>query len=910
VKKLRNFIDRYIFSEEFPLEARVLNMTCLVGMAAALTATFARILMGNGPFVILFMVGIIFSILLLIYLSNLLHLYKLGILITLLSLGDVLFPLIFFSQGGLDGGMSAYFVLSIVIIFLLSRGKICAIILITHVVWVISCYYLARFFPQLVIPIKEPQRTIDHIQSFLVSGFFIGTVVKFQDRMYQLERKKVEDSGKELVRQDKLLQVVNDAAAILLASDPEQFEDALQQSLEMMARCVDINRIYIWKNNLRDGVLYYTQVCEWEEGSGLLKDESIAKMEFSYRESIPEWETKLSGKHCVSGPLGSLSPAEQQRLAPYGILSILVIPVFLQDHFWGFVSFDDCRKERGFPESEEGILRSGGLLIANAMLRNEMTQNLVYARESALSSAKAKSEFLSNMSHEIRTPLNAIIGMTAIAKNSGETSRKDYCLDKINEASAHLLGVINDILDMSKIEANKFELSPEEFSFEKMLQRVVNVINFRVDEKGQHFTVHMDKHIPRILIGDDQRLAQVITNLLSNAVKFTPDKGSIRLNAFLAKEKGGICTIQIEVSDTGIGIGPEQQSLLFSSFQQADSSISRKFGGTGLGLAISKQIVEMMGGEIWVRSEPNRGSTFAFTVQAERGPEEGQDVAIGFYWKDLRVLAVDDEADVREYFKDIAARFGFACDTAATGEDALECIRRNGPYTVYFVDRGLPGIDGIELSRRIKAMEGLHPIVIMISATEWSIIQAEAHSAGVDRFIPKPLFPSVLLDCINECLGIDKLTRPEETRPAEQDCFKGCRILLAEDVEINREIVIALLEPTRLDIECAENGVEAVQRYCGDPERYRMILMDIQMPEMDGYEATRRIRAFEEDRKKNMAGHPAGISPGGIPIVAMTANVFREDIEKCLEAGMNDHVGKPLDFNEVLEKLRRYLHRR
>ncbi|MDR2095168.1 MAG: response regulator, partial [Treponema sp.] len=585
---------------------------------------------------------------------------------------------------------------------------------------------------------------------------------------------------------------------------------------------------------------------------------------------------------------------------------------------WGFVSFDDYLMEREFPENEEAILRSGSLLIANAMMRNEMTQNLVHARESALSSARAKSEFLSNMSHEIRTPLNAIVGMTAIAKNSGETERKDYCLDKINDASAHLLGVINDILDMSKIEANKFDLSLSEFNFEKTLQRAVNVITFRVDEKKQHFTVHMDKHIPRTLIGDDQRLTQVITNLLSNAVKFTPDEGAIRLDAALVKEEGNICTIKIEVSDTGIGIDQEQQARIFSSFEQADSSISRRFGGTGLGLAISKRIVEMMGGEIWIKSEPGQGSTFGFTIKAERGVEEIQTIS-AFNLKDLRVLAVDDDPDIRDYFEDIAARFGFACDTAGSGEEALEKIGRNGSYNICFVDWKLPGINGVELARRIKKQAAStepeqggtkvsppgqpFPIVILISATDWNVIEADARSAGVNRFLPKPLFPSSIMDCINECLGTARLMPVEKTEPDKSDNFSGYRILLAEDVEINREIVLALLEPTQLAIDCAENGTEAVRLYTGNPEAYQMIFMDIQMPGMDGYEATRRIRTFEKDLNKQLAPD----SPKEIPIIAMTANVFREDIEKCLESGMNDHVGKPLDFSEVLEILRRFL---
>jgi CheY-like chemotaxis protein len=307
-----------------------------------------------------------------------------------------------------------------------------------------------------------------------------------------------------------------------------------------------------------------------------------------------------------------------------------------------------------------------------------------------------------------------------------------------------------------------------------MLRKVAGVINFRVEERNQTLVVTVDKNIPRFLAGDDQRLAQVITNLLSNAVKFTPEGGSIRLNAFLDGEDAGVYTVRIEVIDTGIGISPEQQARLFSSFEQADSGTSRKFGGTGLGLAISKRIVELMGGRIWIESELGRGSTFAFTIKAGQGHEE------------------------------------------------------------------------------------------------------EPGSAA-----------------------------PEEIS------LKNASILVVEDVDINREIVLALLTPTNIAIDTAENGAAAVEAFKANPEKYGMIFMDLQMPEMDGFEATRRIRAFEKSRKEEalrQGGDETQRSvPKPVPIVAMTANVFKEDVERCLEAGMNDHVGKPLNIAEVMQKLRQYL---
>jgi PAS domain S-box-containing protein len=387
---------------------------------------------------------------------------------------------------------------------------------------------------------------------------------------------------------------------------------------------------------------------------------------------------------------------------------------------------------------------------------------LIAAKELAEQTSRYKSEFLANMSHEIRTPLNAIIGMTNIGKSAGDLDRKNYCLRRIEEASGHLLGVINDILDMSKIETGKIELSPSEFNFEKTLKKVVNIVSLRIEEKRQKLNLRIDENIPETLAGDEQRLSQVITNILGNAVKFTPEEGFILLDASLTEENDGVCVIKITVTDSGIGISPEQQARLFQPFRQAESSTTRKYGGTGLGLAISKRIVEMMGGDIRIESALGEGASFIFTVRVKRG--EGTNVQ-----------------------------------------------------------------------------------------------------------------------------------NSEETVQISVNQFAGRRILLAEDVEINREIVASLLEHTLLKIDCAENGLEALRMFGESPDEYEMIFMDVQMPEMDGYDATRSIRALPVPNAKT------------VPIIAMTANTFTEDIEKCLQAGMNGHIGKPLDFGEIMAMLGNYL---
>ena len=532
-------------------------------------------------------------------------------------------------------------------------------------------------------------------------------------------------------------------------------------------------------------------------------------------------------------------------------------------------------------------------VIASGFIRKPFDQ-ITVLKELAEAHSKAKSDFLANMSHEIRTPMNAIIGMTTIGKSADNLERARSCFNKIEEASQHLLGVINDILDMSKIEAGKLSLSPIEFNFEKMLRRVINVMKFRSDEKRQEIIVHIDSNIPAFLIGDDQRLAQVITNLMSNAVKFTPIAGSITLDAKLKDTKYDKAEILITVTDTGIGVTAEQKQNIFNSFQQAEAGTARKFGGTGLGLSISKRIVEMMDGNIWVDSVPGEGAAFSFTFLMQKSdknyvPFQMNSDAL----KKIRILVADNEKPVLEYFDDILQHFEMYYDTAISGEKALELVKENGNYDIYFIDWKMPEMNGIELAKKLR-MKDDNANIVIISAAEIRDIEEEARKIGVNKFLTKPIFPSTIVDILTDYLGADMQDDVVDL-PVIDENLKGRKILIAEDLEINREIVQAILEPMMLEIDFAENGKEAVRIFSEAPNKYEMIFMDIQMPEMDGYEATRQIRASDFQTAKE------------IPIVAMTANVYKEDIEKCISAGMNAHVGKPLNFDEVMETLRKYL---
>ena len=532
------------------------------------------------------------------------------------------------------------------------------------------------------------------------------------------------------------------------------------------------------------------------------------------------------------------------------------------------------------------------------VIMHDITE-LTRSKEIAEQASIAKGEFLSRMSHEMRTPMNAIIGMTAIAKGSNDPIKKEYCLNNIEGASKHLLGVINDILDMSKIEANKFELSFDTFVFEDMLISVSNVINFRVEEKRQNFIVNLDDSIPHSIIGDELHLAQVITNLLTNAVKFTQDGGTITLFAKSLPVTDSVSALQIEISDNGIGISTEQQARLFTSFEQADGGIARKYGGTGLGLTISKRIIELMGGKIWIESELGHGSKFIFTVEYEK-TETNWQAGLAINKDNMRILAVDDTPEIREYFTNIMLSLGLQCDVADSRETALEMIRQTGAnfYNIIFVDGKMPDINSIDLAGRINEITGGYAdVIMMISVTEWSDIEDIALQAGVERFISKPLFPSALINCINECTDISRktcLNKKDLTAKGAYD-YRSHTIMIVEDVSINREIMGALLEETGINIDFAENGLEAVEMFRQHPGRYSLILMDIQMPEMDGYEATRHIRLMDSS------------DAGTIPIVAMTANVFKEDIEHCLAVGMNSHLGKPIDTGYLFEIFEQYL---
>ena len=523
--------------------------------------------------------------------------------------------------------------------------------------------------------------------------------------------------------------------------------------------------------------------------------------------------------------------------------------------------------------------------------------DLMREKENAQAAAKAKSNFLSSMSHEIRTPMNAIIGMTRIAEGTEDITKLKYCLSTIETSSEHLLDIINDVLDMSKIESGRFELEYTKMNIEKMLMKICSIVVDSMERKKQKFNVILNRGLHQHYIGDELRLSQVITNLLSNAVKFTPEEGKITMTVDEVTQDGKISTIRFSVADTGIGIKEDQIEKLFQSFAQADGSITRQFGGTGLGLAISKNIVEKMSGRIWVESEYNKGAQFIFEVKLERFSYNETDADKDSIKSDVKLLVAESDDEIRNYFIKIINGFGMKADEAKNADEAVSCLESNR-YDVLFMDQDMNGKSIFNILNRVSGKIDNNAIVIITSLLEWQKIKNTAVMMNINKYTTKPLFPSAILESINDVFSATHRTIVTKRSPEiEIPDLSGINILLVEDVALNREIFAELLSDTKVSIDIAENGAYAVAKLEEDFDKYDIIIMDIEMPVMDGYEATKKIRSLDKPNAKT------------IPIIAMTANVFKEDVERCLAAGMNDHLAKPIDERIVIEKLLLYSRR-
>ncbi len=509
------------------------------------------------------------------------------------------------------------------------------------------------------------------------------------------------------------------------------------------------------------------------------------------------------------------------------------------------------------------------------------------AKVAAEDAAKVKAEFLANMSHEIRTPMNAVIGLAHLCLRTDLSAKQRDYVGKIHNAGTSLLSIINDILDFSKIEAGKVDVENVTFEIDSVMNNISTMVAQKIQDKDLELLFNISRDIPAALLGDPMRLGQVFINLLSNAVKFT-ETGDICLIGELLERTGNKVKLRFSVKDTGIGMTKEQANRLFQAFSQADTSTSRKYGGTGLGLAISKRLVELMGGSIWVVSEPGRGSTFSFTGWfglSEAAPRKGVPTRLG----SLKTLIVDDNASAREVLEELLANLGGEIEQVASGAEAIDAVKRadaGRPFDLVLLDWRMPGLDGVETARKIRADGSLKrlPAIVIVTAFGREEVHTEAEGVGVDGFLVKPVNRSMLVDMLVEIFAPEHRTAAREASTATSSYdLNGLRVLLVEDNAINQQIAVELLEGVGVSIDVAKNGREALDILSADggDTRYDLVLMDLQMPEMDGYQATAHIR-----------GTPR---LAGLPIIAMTAHATAEERERCLAAGMRGHIAKPID---------------